>query len=273
MSYGQGPRRDSSLGGGAAPKPGTIRANAQRVDRGQPVAPVSQPGAEAAPRKKRDPDKAPNGYDQRYWDLAKYFAQTCDAHGEDSKPVPIVYMEIMKRAQQQHLESGEDVIERDLTKARPADNRILVGERTVQTRHGEVTKPVYKIRPLPADWNATVRMRDIYQDENGKPLAWWEVGFAMIDRFWTDKAVIAEHGGDALTDFCRLTVFEHLHLMTCRKWESARHRKWYDAQLARKWLDPNYGQGRGHNRRRIREEQMAIGRHGTETFRLDADGR
>jgi hypothetical protein len=84
-------------------------------------------------------------------------------------------------------------------------------------------------------------MRDLYFDAEGRPVDWWHVGLAIIDTFWSDpKVQEARRGSDPLADFCRLDIFEHCYVMTCRHWESLRIKAAIARQQARKKARPDY---------------------------------
>lgn len=197
--------------GGSSPKPGTMRARGQGDNR--PAQGSQAQRQPSAPRPRRDPGTAPNGYRQEYWHLAQYFIQTCEAHGVPTKGVPIVYEEIKRRAEYWNLESGSTAVEWDVRRPRPAE---------------------YRNKPLPKDWNATVRLRDLYRDEDNQPLTWVQVGEAIIDWFW-DSPVIAEcRTSDVLHDLCDLENFGYLYSYVCDRWRYKRSRKKFDEFIAKR---------------------------------------
>jgi hypothetical protein len=218
------------------PKPGSFRAAEQGVFPGMPQAQPSQPRQ----RPQRNPDAAPAGYVQGYWDLARYFVQLAEQHGQAVKGVPVAYLAIKARAEQQHLETGEDAIEWD--RHRPVPDEYKVTETyTEETRRGTRERTRTRLKPRPKDWNATKRMRDLYIDGEGRPVDWQGVGRAIIERFWSDpKVQEARSGADPLADFTRLDIFEHCYGKVCHHWESLRIKATIARQVARKQASPDY---------------------------------
>jgi hypothetical protein len=225
----------------ARPKPGTHRYNEMQGGPGRPAsAGAAFDAAPRQPRPKRSPDQAPDGYAQDYWDLARYFIERAHAAGEHTRSVPVAYLAIKERAEQQNLETGEDALEFDRSRPVP-EAYYRVEEVTVETRFGPKTRTRRTRGPLPADFYVSVRMRDLYLDGKGRPVDWQHVGLAIIDKFWDDpKVQEARQGPDPLSDFTRDDLFEHCYVLVVRHWESLRIKAAIARQQARRQSRPDY---------------------------------
>lgn len=164
----------------AAPRPGSMRARALG---GARPAPSREAGPQQYPQKQPyDPGRAPAGYDQDYWGMAVLFRDLAMKDVSLHVGPPVIYGELRRVFGWFGLEHGS---------------------RAFQTR---------------GDGTVEKTFAQVYRDGDGKALTWVQVGYAIIEEFWSrvwDDA--------ALSWFCNTDVFEQMATRVCERWLSERH--------------------------------------------------
>lgn len=171
----------------ANPRPGSMRDRAQH-DGGRESREVrssfgQRPAPERPAQRKQpyDPAVAPAGYDQDYWGMAVLFRDRAMKDVNLRVGPPVIYGEMRRVFEWFDLEHGSRAFQKR-------------GDGTVEKTFGQM-----------------------YRDGKGSRQTWVQVGYAVIEEFWSRR-----WDDDALTWFCDKDVIERMATVVCERWLSQR---------------------------------------------------